>query len=292
VVRDFTKQHRTGETLRQTAARLKQVPPEPTIAGIVSGEFDRVTEASDAFLTMLGYQRDDLVGGQLQWSDLTPQDYLPLDERAHEEGLRYGACTPFEKEFIRRDGTRVRVLVTTAVLTIAPFRWTTFVQDLTEREQAEAVEGELGGEPHFEEIVGKSAALKRVLGQAEVVAPTDVTVLLLGETGTGKELVAEAIHRLSGRRKRPFITLNCAAIPTGLLESELFGYERGAFTGALAQKIGRFELSVPINAVTGAAEDQRRQICHWKACCMTEMSRIMRTWPGWEECLALASLRS
>ena len=243
VVRDFTKRHRLDETLRQAACASSELPPEPTIAGIVSGEFDHVTEASDAFLRMLGYHRDDLVGGQLHWSDLTPAEYLPLDERAHEEGLRYGACTPFEKEYIRKDGTRVRVLVTNAVLTVAPFRWTTFVQDLTEREQAETVEGELGGEPHFEEIVGKSAALRRVLGQAEVVAPTDATVLLLGETGTGKELVAQAIHRISGRRKRPFITLNCAAIPTGLLESELFGYERGAFTGALAQKIGRFELA-------------------------------------------------
>lgn len=243
VVRDFTKRHRLDETLRQADVRLKRTPPEPTIAGIVSGEFDRITEVSGAFLRMLGYQHDDLVGGQLHWSDLTPSEYLPLDERAHEEGLRYGACTPFEKQYIRKDGTRVRVLVTNAVLTIAPFRWTTFVQDITEREQIETVEGEFGGEPQFEEIVGKSAALKRILGQAEVVAPTDATVLLLGETGTGKEMVAQAIHRLSGRRKRPFITLNCAAIPTGLLESELFGYERGAFTGALAQKIGRFELA-------------------------------------------------
>ena len=85
--------------------------------------------------------------------------------------------------------------------------------------------------------------LKRVLGQVEVVAPTDATVLILGETGTGKELIARAIHRLSPRRNLPFITLNCAAIPTGLLESELFGYERGAFTGALSQKIGRFEMA-------------------------------------------------
>ena len=95
----------------------------------------------------------------------------------------------------------------------------------------------------FEEIVGSSAALQRVLRQVEVVAPTDATVLILGETGTGKELVARAIHRMSPRNHLPFITLNCAAIPTGLLESELFGYERGAFTGALSQKIGRFEMA-------------------------------------------------
>jgi transcriptional regulator with GAF, ATPase, and Fis domain len=85
--------------------------------------------------------------------------------------------------------------------------------------------------------------LRRVLGQVELVAPTDATVLILGETGTGKELVARAIHHLSGRRGYPFVTLNCAAIPTGLLESELFGYEKGAFTGALSRKIGRFELA-------------------------------------------------
>ncbi len=95
----------------------------------------------------------------------------------------------------------------------------------------------------FEEMVGSSKALKRVMGQVEVVAPTDATVLILGETGTGKELVARAIHKMSPRRNLPFVTLNCAAIPTGLLESELFGYERGAFTGALSQKIGRFEMA-------------------------------------------------
>ncbi len=96
---------------------------------------------------------------------------------------------------------------------------------------------------NFEEIVGRSAAVKRVLAEVETVAPTDATVLILGETGTGKELIARAVHRLSARKDHPFVTLNCAAIPTGLLESELFGYEKGAFTGALAQKIGRFELA-------------------------------------------------
>ena len=91
-------------------------------------------------------------------------------------------------------------------------------------------------------IVGNSAALRQVLGQVDIVAPTDASVLLLGETGTGKELVARAIHDASGRSQRPFIKVNCAAIPSGLLESEVFGHERGAFTGAIAQRIGRFEL--------------------------------------------------
>ena len=105
------------------------------------------------------------------------------------------------------------------------------------------LEDEIRTEYNFEEIIGESTALKRVLKQVETVAPTDSTVLILGETGTGKELIARAIHDLSGRRERTFVKINCAAIPTGLLESELFGHERGAFTGAIAQKIGRFELA-------------------------------------------------
>src|SRR2546422_807278 len=95
----------------------------------------------------------------------------------------------------------------------------------------------------FGDIVGTSGALRNVLNQVEVVAPTESTVLLLGETGTGKELIARAILNVSSRSNRPFVKLNCAAIPSGLLESELFGHEKGAFTGAVAQKIGRFELA-------------------------------------------------
>ena len=105
------------------------------------------------------------------------------------------------------------------------------------------LEDEIRSELHFEEIVGRSTALQRVLRQVEVVAPTDSGVLVQGETGTGKELIARAIHNLSSRRDRPFIKLNCAAIPSGLLESELFGHEKGAFTGAIMRKSGRFEVA-------------------------------------------------
>jgi formate hydrogenlyase transcriptional activator len=96
---------------------------------------------------------------------------------------------------------------------------------------------------HFDEIVGRSEALKSILREIETVAPADATVLIYGETGTGKELIARAVHSLSSRKSSAFVKLNCAAIPAGLLESELFGHEKGAFTGAIAQRIGRFEMA-------------------------------------------------
>jgi formate hydrogenlyase transcriptional activator len=105
------------------------------------------------------------------------------------------------------------------------------------------LEEEIRTEFNFEEIIGDSPLLKKVLAQVEMVAPASTTALILGETGTGKELIARAIHDLSPRRERTFVKVNCAAIPSGLLESELFGHERGAFTGAISQKIGRFELA-------------------------------------------------
>jgi formate hydrogenlyase transcriptional activator len=105
------------------------------------------------------------------------------------------------------------------------------------------LEDEIRTEYQFAEIVGSSAAIHNILRQVEIVAPADTTVLIQGETGTGKELIARAIHYLSTRKERTFVKLNCAAIPGGLLESELFGHEKGAFTGAIAQKVGRFELA-------------------------------------------------
>jgi formate hydrogenlyase transcriptional activator len=119
------------------------------------------------------------------------------------------------------------------------------IQELKDKLAQEKLylQDEVRSELNFKEIVGKSVALRRVLMQVEIVAPTDSTVLIYGETGTGKELIARAIHNLSPRCSNAFVRLNCAAIPTGLLESELFGHEKGAFTGAIAQRVGRFELA-------------------------------------------------
>jgi formate hydrogenlyase transcriptional activator len=111
------------------------------------------------------------------------------------------------------------------------------------RKEQVHLEDKIRSEPNFEEIVGESAALKQVLNLARMVAPADTTVLILGETGTGKELIARAIHRMSSRKNASFIKLNCAAIPAELLESELFGHENGAFTGSVGRKIGRLELA-------------------------------------------------
>ena len=121
----------------------------------------------------------------------------------------------------------------------------TRIEELNARLAEEKVylEDEIRTDNRFEEIVGQSHALKAILQAVETVAPTDSTVLIYGETGTGKELMARAIHDLSSRRHGTFVKLNCAAIPTGLLESEMFGHEKGAFTGAIAQRIGRFELA-------------------------------------------------
>jgi formate hydrogenlyase transcriptional activator len=105
------------------------------------------------------------------------------------------------------------------------------------------LESEIRSELHFEDIVGNSELLRRVLREVETVAPADSTVLIYGETGTGKELIARAVHNLSSRKSNPFVKLNCAAIPTALIESELFGHEKGAFTGAIIQRVGRFELA-------------------------------------------------
>jgi len=119
------------------------------------------------------------------------------------------------------------------------------IKELKEQLEQENVylRDEIRTEQNFEDIIGESPALQHVLQQLKIVAPTDSTVLILGETGTGKELMARALHQLSSRKNQPFVKLNCAAIPTGLLESDLFGHEKGAFSGAITQKVGRFELA-------------------------------------------------
>lgn len=177
------------------------------------------------------------------------------------EGVKSGCCVPLmlpdrvlgtlnvgssrPSAFSTADAdllTQVAGQVAIALDNALAYREITELKEKLEKENV-YLRDEIRTETNFEEIVGESPGLKRVLQQLGIVAPTDSTVLILGETGTGKELIARALHQLSTRKDQAFVKINCAAIPTGLLESELFGHEKGAFTGAISQKVGRFELA-------------------------------------------------
>jgi formate hydrogenlyase transcriptional activator len=170
--------------------------------------------------------------------------FLPLISRDRAIGtlvlarLRDDAFTQADISFLSQVANQIALAVENALA----YRE---IQDLKEQLSKEKLylEDEIRTEMNFAQIIGNSAVLRKTLKRVETVAPTDSTVLIYGETGTGKELIARAIHDLSPRRGKAFVKLNCAAIPTGLLESELFGHEKGAFTGAIAQRIGRFEVA-------------------------------------------------
>jgi formate hydrogenlyase transcriptional activator len=176
--------------------------------------------------------------------DLRSFFYLPLTTARKRLGAvtfasqRVAAYEMADTDFLQHVANQVAVAVENALA----FRC---IEKLKERLEEEKgyLEEEIRTQHNFAEIVGDSLALRKVLQEVETVAPTDSTVLIRGETGTGKELIARALHRLSTRGDQPFVRINCAAIPTGLLESELFGHEKGAFTGAISQKVGRFELA-------------------------------------------------
>ena len=176
--------------------------------------------------------------------DLKSFCFLPLISRNRAIGvlvlgrLRDDAFTEDEIHFLEQIANQTALAVENALA----YREIEDLKDQLSKEKL-YLQDEIRTEMNFTEIIGKSPSLRRVLKLVERVAPTDSTVLIYGETGTGKELIARAIHDLSPRRSKPFVKLNCAALPTGLLGSELFGHEKGAFTGAIAQRVGRFELA-------------------------------------------------
>jgi transcriptional regulator with GAF, ATPase, and Fis domain len=205
------------------------------------------------------YGHEDIASGRVRWTDLTPAEWRERDERALAELKATGRVQPFEKEYFRKDGGRVPVLIGAALFKESGNEGgVAFVLDLSEQRRAEgeiralkdqlykenlALRDELDRASMFEEIVGTSKALKAVLSRIAKVAPTNSTVLITGETGTGKELIARAVHKRSQRSSRAFVSVNCAAIPRDLIASELFGHEKGAFTGAIQRRLGRFELA-------------------------------------------------
>jgi len=169
---------------------------------------------------------------------------IPLTNRGRTFGTlnlasrRLDVFSPEDIELVQQVAAQVAIAVENALA----FKEIDALKDKLAEEKL-YLEEEIRSAYNFEEIVGDSPAIRRALAQVELVAPAGTTVLILGETGTGKEVIARAVHNLSPRKERTFVKINCAAIPSGLLEAELFGHERGAFTGAINQKIGRFELA-------------------------------------------------
>ena len=240
--------------LRASEQRLRDLYEEAPIAYIYEDTESRFVSANRAAMKLLGLKPEE-VRGTLGLSLVAPTP--ETQERVHSaiESIQKGeerAC--IELELRRKDNGRP-VWVQWWSKPEPDGKYTrTMLVDITDRVLAEQernrlqqqnlyLQEEIKSEYNFEEIIGGSAALRTVLAKVGPVAPTDSTVLILGETGTGKELVARAVHNLSRRKDRPLIKLNCSALPTGLVESELFGHEKGAFTGATERRTGRFELA-------------------------------------------------
>jgi formate hydrogenlyase transcriptional activator len=216
------------------------IPLDPPIAPVRvfrNGKPEVVTRSPDDF-TWCDFPESAVADG------VCSMCFLPLISRGRTLGILMlarhepAAFTPDDVDFLMQIANQLAIAVENAL----GYHEIAELKDKLAREKV-YLEDEIRSELRFDDIVGRSAALRSLLQQVEVVAPTDSTVLIYGETGSGKELIARAIHDLSARRQNAFVKLNCAAIPTGLLESELFGHEKGAFTGAVAQRIGRFEVA-------------------------------------------------
>jgi formate hydrogenlyase transcriptional activator len=254
---DVTDRKKTEEALRRSEQRFRSLFEFSPDAIVVTNPNGKIADANAQLEQFFGYSRSELVGQLIEV--LIPERFRvahPKHRSDYMAGPRVRSMgAGLELYGRRKDGTEFPVDVM-----LGPLEGTEgalvlgVIRDLSQKKKDEEalrlsqqqklyLEEELQIGHQFDEIVGESPGLKRVLKQVKDVASTDATVLILGETGTGKELIARAIHRLSPRRDHAFVKLNCSAIPSGLLESELFGHEKGAFTGAIAQKIGRLELA-------------------------------------------------
>ncbi|HEY7162685.1 MAG TPA: sigma 54-interacting transcriptional regulator, partial [Acidobacteriota bacterium] len=260
---------RTEAALIQTAAELRFVNDlvRQTNQPVAVADFNgRLVRFNQAYEQLTGYSADEL--RNLTYQQLTPSSWHEQEEKLITQLKKEQKPIRYEKEYRKKNGQIVAVELVADIYKNeageALFLYA-FVTDITERKRAEKalrealtevenlknrlqaeniyLQEEIKTQHNFEEIIGSSIAIRRVFQSIERVARTDSTTLITGETGTGKELVARAIHNLSARKESALIKVNCAALPSGLIESELFGHEKGAFTGASARKRGRFELA-------------------------------------------------
>jgi formate hydrogenlyase transcriptional activator len=267
IARDITARKRVEEALRESEKHLARTEEFSLVMVTHTDLGGRWLKVPPTLCKLLGYTEAELLGRRFQ--ELTHPDDVDADERQRSRLLR-GEIKSFdiEKRYLRKDGGIVWVSVNVSVVTDAkdnPIHCLSYIRDITERKRAEQelkealsevkrlkeqleaenvyLRSEVSGVHRYGEMIGESEGIKKIFEQVDRIAPTDMTVLILGETGTGKELVARLVHEKSGRRDRPLVKVNCSTLPAELIESELFGHEKGAFTGAVARQVGRFELA-------------------------------------------------
>ncbi len=254
ILRDVTERRKAQEALRQSEERFRVVLKDSPITVFNQDRDLRYTWIYNPQLywqqDIIGKTDEEIIGAKKAWAltelkrrVLRSAIAIRQEVAIQQNGNRYAFDITVEPLL---DSKEQVVGITGACIDIARLReMADRLQESRDRLAREKtyLEGEIQAELGFEEIIGHTSSLREVLRKARVVAPTNSTVLLLGETGTGKELVARSVHDLSTRHDKTFVKLNCAAVPSGLLESELFGHEKGAFTGAVSQKVGRIELA-------------------------------------------------
>ena len=248
---DIEDRKRTEEKLREDEREIRRITDAIPQTIMVQNPSGVPIYANQALLDYTGLTIDDVISSDFRARIFHPEDLERLhDER--EAALLRGLPFEIEQRALRKDGRYRWFLIQYNPLRDEHgeiIRWYATGTDIDDRKRNEertqnenlVLREEIDRSSMFEEIVGSSEPLRRVLSQVSKVAPTDSTVLILGETGTGKELIARAIHKRSNRSGRAFIRVNCAAIPPSLIASELFGHEKGAFTGAMQRRVGRFE---------------------------------------------------
>ena len=268
VLRDISERKKVENALRDSEKKYKFLFEKSTVLNCITDMNGIITEINSKFLEILGYSRNEVIGRNII-------DFVIADQREKAAEILAkdfkGEESPEnDVDMLAKDGSSRTILCSRGPALLyegdapADFLLITVI-DITDRKRAEEalkmalseveklknrledenlyLQNEIKLTHNFEEIIGKSKAIKNILGKVEQVAATDSTVLILGETGTGKELISRAVHNISGRCDRPLVKINCAALPANIIESELFGHEKGAFTGAYTRKIGRFELA-------------------------------------------------
>ncbi|HHE54591.1 MAG TPA: PAS domain S-box protein, partial [Caldithrix abyssi] len=266
-LRDITERKKVDNALRESEKKYKFLFEKSTVLNCVMDMKGIITEINSAFLEIFGYSKNEIVGRNVMDFVVAEQREKAATQLA--KNIKGEYTSEIDVDILAKDGSSRTILFSRGPALLyegnVPVGVLITGIDITDRKRAEDalkmalseveqlknrlekenlyLQNEIKLTHNFEEIIGKSDVIKNILGKVEQVAATDSTVLILGEIGTGKELIARAVHSISRRNDHPLVKVNCAALPANIIESELFGHEKGAFTGAYARKIGRFELA-------------------------------------------------